>query len=1024
MNRHIIPMAAAAFWIMAFPGLAGHGLGQEQTLPKPAAVDVQSHLGVGQIRMDGHIGRRMSDCMENLITAWDQNRIIDPFRYKTDTRDDQWRGDYWGKWFTALAWGYAHQPTLGHRQWLDRAVYDLMATQGPDGYIGTFEGDMRLIGAYDVWSRQCTILGLTAYYDLTSDPSALEAACRSLDCLIDELQQRNLRLADLSWPRFMGLAPSVTVESGALLYQRTGRQKYLDFAKQIVAQWHEPGKLAPNGLRLIEDALAGKPATEIGYPKAYEQMYCFIGICEMYRATGQRKYLDAAAALAKNIREEELFITGTGSEGENWFKGRTQQTRIVFNPGETCVTTHWMYLCWQLLRLTGDPVYADDLETSLYNALLGALLPDGRWFGYYDGLLGERVPSWVAQADIGLSCCIVSGCRGLMLTPFWAVMQTAEGPAVNLYFPGQAETRTASGGKVLLEMATDYPREGTARITVKPDQPETFTVALRIPAWSRQTSLKINGDTHPVQPGTYAKINRPWRSGDQIELTLDLQTRVVEAPDGKGQIALQRGPVVLALDDRFVPTQPDTEIELDRNAAALAELKPNPQAAQQAGTWMAFEVPFLVNGAPKMLTLCDYSSAGNRWNKTNRFRTWLPQPLELSAAYETGDAWHSAIRVVAPDLQAERGVRLDDLALAGKGATVTADSEYDKEPACTGEAIDGIIAGPWDFSNRWVSTLDTPHPHWIEVKLPQPARIGTIVIRFADPAGYPTSFQGVIRVDGRDQTVFDVDDCLNRNPRYYRADIDPVTTDTFRLIIRASANPAYANACQISEIELYPPAPPDPQPARTPGGCAILADRILFLGNSITFHPPAPQVYWDGNWGMAAGSEEKDYVHLLTNSFAALTGKQPQISVNNIADFERNFESYDIESGLKEQLAFRPDIAVIAIGENVPPLNTEALQAGFRKSFLHLLHAVKNSGRPVIYVRSCFWPEEIRDNIMRQCCAEIGGLYVYIGQLGRDESMMARSERSYQHDGVAAHPGDKGMQAIADLLFKAMTAQP
>ncbi len=1024
MNQRISQFTDITLLVLLFLGCIHSSNVQGQSLPKAAVTDVQSHLSAGQIHMDGHIGQRMSDCMENLITVWDLNRIIDPFRYKTDTRDDQWRGDYWGKWFTGLAWGYAHQPTLGHRQWLDRAVYDLLATQGADGYIGTFDGDKRLIGAYDIWARQCTILGLTAYYDLTNDQAVLEAACRELDCLIDELKQRDLRLADLSWPNFKGLAPSVVVESGALLYQRTGRQKYRDFAEQIVAQWNEPGKLVPQGLRLVEDALAGKPAIEIGYPKAYEQMYCFIGICEMYRATGERKYLDAAVALAKSIREEELFITGTGSEGEHWFKGRSQQTRIVFNPAETCVTTHWMYLCWQLLRLTGDPVYADEMERSLYNALLGALLPDGHWWGYYDGLLGERVPSWVAQADIGLSCCIVSGCRGLMLTPFWSVMQTAEGPAVNLYFPGYAETKTASGGRVRIEMATDYPREGIVRISVKPDQPETFTVTLRIPAWSRETTLKVNGEAQPVQPGTYATINRQWADGDQIELTLDLRTQVVEAPDGKGQLALQRGSIVLALDDRFVPAEPNTEITLDRNAASLADLQPNPQAAEKAGTWMAFDVPFLINGKNTSLTLCDYASAGNQWAKTNRFRTWLPQPLDLGTAYETGDAWHSAIREAAPDLQAERGVRLDDLALASKGAIATADSEYDKEPACTGEAIDGIIAGPWDFSNRWVSTLDTPHPHWIEVKLPQPARIGTIIIRFADPAGYPTSFQGIVRVEGQDRPVFDVDDYRNRNIRYYRAVIEPVLTDTFRLVIRASANPAYANACQISEIELYPPTPPDPQPARISGGCGIQADRILFLGNSITLVPPAPEVYWDGNWGMAASSADKDYVHLLAGSLAALTGRQPETSINNIADFERNFESYDIESRLKEQLAFRPDVVVVAIGENVTPLNTAELQAGFRKSFLHLLQAVKQSGRPVIYVRSCFWPDDVKDEIMRQCCAEAGGLYVYIGHLGREESNMARSERSYQHDGVAAHPGDKGMQAIADLLWKAMTAQP
>ncbi len=179
-----------------------------------------------------------------------------------------------------------------------------------------------------------------------------------------------MRLVDLVG-YWQGLPPSVAIESGALLYQRTGQKRYRDFSERIAAQWNEPGKVAPKGLRLVEDALAGKPARDIGSPKAYEQLYCFIGICELYRATGNRKYLDAAIALAKNVREDELFVTGTGSQEELWFHGKMKQTGVVHLPAETCVTAHWMHFCWQLLRLTGDPAYADEMETSLYNALFG-----------------------------------------------------------------------------------------------------------------------------------------------------------------------------------------------------------------------------------------------------------------------------------------------------------------------------------------------------------------------------------------------------------------------------------------------------------------------------------------------------------------------------------------------------------------------------------------------------------------------------------------------------------------------------
>lgn len=838
------------------------GTAKDQPDPGPVVADVQTYLPPGHIQLGGTIGRRMGDCMENLVMAWDLDRLIKPFRDKTDGLDDQWRSDYWGKWFTALAWGYAHEPTAAHRQMLDRAVKELIATQGPDGNIGSFEGKLRLIGAYDVWGRQCVILGLVAYYDATADKTALDAACRVLDCLIDEVEQKQVRIPDLSWPQFQGLAPSVIVESGALLYQRTGLEKYRNFSERIVAQWNEPGKLTSEGIRLVDAALAGKTATDIAYPKAYEQLYCFIGICELYRATGNRKYLDAAVALAKNIRDEELFITGTGSQGEVWFKGRSNQTGIVFNPAETCVTAHWMYLCWHLLRLTGDPVYADEMETSLDNALLGALMPAGHWWGYYDALVGWRVPSWVAQADIGLSCCIGSGCRGLMLTPFWAIMQSPDGPVVNLYFRGKAEAKTASGGSVGLTMETDYPRDGTVRLLVAPTTPESFTLALRIPAWSQNTVLKINGQELPVTPGTYAKIQRQWAEGDRVDLTLDMRARVVDAPVGNGQVALKRGPIVLALDDRFVPPEKDTSAVLERSETSLVDVAANPQAAEKAGTWMAFDVPFVVNGKKTVLTMCDYASAGNRWSKENRFRTWLPQPLDLASVYETGDAWHSCLQAPTPDL-----------------------------------------------------------------------------------------------------------------------------------------------------------------PKRPAGSLALKADRILFLGNSITFHGPSQAVDWAGNWGMAASAAENDYVHLVTNAIAERTGRKPEMLAANVADFERNFGTYDIDSKLKEPLAFKPDIVVVAIGENVPPLSSEESKAQFKASFLNLLKALKHSGEPKLFVRSCFWADTAKDEIMREDCETVGGVFVDLGGLDKDESNYARSERSYKHEGVAAHPGDKGMKAIADALLKAIVSQ-
>ena len=153
------------------------------------------------------------------------------------------------------------------------------------------------------------------------------------------------------------------------------------------------------------------------------------------------------------------------------------------------------------------------------------------------------------------------------------------------------------------------------------------------------------------------------------------------------------------------------------------------------------------------------------------------------------------------------GPGADDLALASKGAVATSDSELEREKGCTPRAIDGILAGPNDFEGkRWHSSTATPHPHWVQVKLPKPAKIGRVVIRFADPAGHPTDFKGlVLGTDGKEwKEAFAVKG--NKDPRKFCRDIAPVETDTFRLVIEKSVNPVTLNAAQVSEIELYPPA--------------------------------------------------------------------------------------------------------------------------------------------------------------------------------------------------------------------------
>lgn len=612
----------------------------------PAAADALSHATPGSVELDGWLGEKMRLCLEQRVMAQDLALIIESYRQRTEENAGHWRCEYWGKWFTSAAWGFAYKPTAGHRAVLERGVSELLATQSPDGYIGTYKPDKHL-GIWDVWGRKYTLLGLIADYDLTGSQRALAAARRVADHLLQEAPPGTINLAENGIDVLQGLSSSSILEPFALLYQRTGERRYREFAENIIANWSKPNRFSPHGPKLIEQALAGTPPGKISSRKAYEMMSCFEGLCEMYRVTGNRRYLDASIAFAQSIRRTELMVHGSGSNQELWNGGTRAQTEILEQPVETCVTATWMKLCDQLLRLTGDPLWADELEVSLFNALLGAMTPDGAWWAYFSPLCGERVPSHYQHQDVQLSCCVANGPRGLLLTPQWAVMGSQRGVVVNLYSPGSATHKLPDGTPVKLVQQTTYPVGNEITLTVSPAQKTTFTLSLRIPAWSRNTTLTVNGEPVTAKAGRYCELRRAWASGDKVVLKLDLRGRAVPAPSGAPQLAVMRGPVLLALDDRLVKPQ-DVAVRLVTDAEGRVELKPS--QTKPANVWMAFDAPFEVRPSHYFkhhqiqLALCDYASAGNGWSSGNLFRSWLPQPLFLRNAFPA-DTW----RLTCPD---------------------------------------------------------------------------------------------------------------------------------------------------------------------------------------------------------------------------------------------------------------------------------------------------------------------------------------------------------------------------------------
>ena len=191
--------------------------------------------------------------------------------------------------------------------------------------------------------------------------------------------------------------------------------------------------------------------------------------------------------------------------------------------------------------------------------------------------------------------------------------------------------------------------------------------------------------------------------------------------------------------------------------------------------------------------------------------------------------------------------------------------------------------------------------------------------------------------------------------------------------------------------------------------------RILFLGNSITLHGPAPKIGWTNDWGMAASAPEKDYVHLVTRGIEERTGRKADVRVRNLYRFERDFRNYDLGAGLADLKGFEPDYLVVSLGENAPDLSTEDDRLAFRDAFVRLLSAFFHDGlRPKTVIRGLFWPNDAKNAALMQV-ADAVAVPIVTAAIGEDRAMLAYGR--FAHEGVCRHPGDAGMAELARRLL-------
>ena len=382
-------------------------------LPLKAQIAVNS--SVESVKIGGYVGSRIDDCIEKRVKAQDVEHLVEPFRSREEK--SRWQSEFWGKWIQGAIASYRYTRDAELYEIIKQGAEGLMATQTPDGYIGNYAPEYQL-QQWDVWGRKYSTLGLLAWYDLSGDKRALKAARGVIDHLMTQVGPQATAIAMTG--NYFGMASCSILEPVVYLYQRTNDKRYLEFANYIAEQLNSPE--GPQLLDRADKPVARRfPHPEVWWSrenghKAYEMMSCYEGLLEMYKLTGEKKYLDAVEKTVETIIEQEINIAGSGSAFECWYGGKERQTQPTYHTMETCVTFTWMQLCNRLLQVTHNPQLADKLEQTMYNALMASLRADGGQISKYSPLEGVR-SAGEEQCEMHINCCNANGPRAFALIP-------------------------------------------------------------------------------------------------------------------------------------------------------------------------------------------------------------------------------------------------------------------------------------------------------------------------------------------------------------------------------------------------------------------------------------------------------------------------------------------------------------------------------------------------------------------------------------------------------------------------------
>ncbi len=293
------------------------------------------------------------------------------------------------------------------------------------------------------------------------------------------------------------------------------------------------------------------------YPYDRPHNYLVTGIepyLDLYRATGAKKYLDAAMGAWDLYHDNWEHIGGSLAINEGTFLYEPKSYYLRHETGELCGNSFWMKLNQRFHLLYPEKEkYVNEIEKSIYNvAIANQYGPEGiRYFAkLVDRKYGDHSPN---SHQCMNTCCEGQGTRVFGSLPEYIYSTAEDGIYVDLYSASEIKY-SCKNQRMILKMSTQFPYDPKVEIVVGNEQPTQSKIRIRVPSWaSEKMSIMVNGKkVGNGDPGTYFIIDREWKNADLVSFTLPMDFKVtkytgMEKGFEQNHYAIEYGPILMAM---------------------------------------------------------------------------------------------------------------------------------------------------------------------------------------------------------------------------------------------------------------------------------------------------------------------------------------------------------------------------------------------------------------------------------------------------------------------------------------------